>query len=344
MPDSINTHFVNIKSTGFQKNITQASALGSHVGFKSLSQGQLLEAVIIKVTDQHIFLDAKGLILQANSPGAGAQIGERYLLKVVDAHSLPPKLKLISDAQLPSSSLAGVSTFLRSLLFRHDPLMPMRHALSTLHNLQQSQSSEVVASVVKQFEKWKTLPSKVDANWVKEKLKMSGLFSEAIGKLQGELDLKGLFSKVNNLDKSVYSGAVDGVTSAQIKALDALLEGGIRYHFLMPFVDNGVVDAEVFHSSEDQQEDKWRIYLRHESHEFGLYLVDILLQKNDVSVVFKTDKKWLLEAINSSAEKLKTAINKNDINVIMLKAMEICEASKNPYGESDAQSILDMRV
>jgi len=344
MPDSINTHFVNIKSTGFQKNITQASALGSHVGFKSLSQGQLIEAVVTKVTTQTIYLDAKGLILQANPPVTGAQVGERYLLKVINADSTPPQLKLITDAQLPSSSLAGVSTFLRSLLFRHDPLMPMRHALSALHNSQQSQSNEAIAYVVKQFERWKTLPNTVDANWVKEKLKMSGLFSEAIGKPQGELDLKGLFSKVNSLDKSVYSGAVDGVTSAQIKALDALLEGGIRYHFLMPFFDNGVIDAEVFHSIEDQQEGKWHIYLRHESHEFGLYLVDILLQKNDVSVVFKTDKKWLIEAINSSAEKLKTAINKNDINVIMLKAMEICEASKNPYDESDAQSILDMRV
>ena len=344
MPDSINTHFVNIKSTGFQKNITQASALGSHVGFKSLSQGQLIEAVVTKVTTQTIYLDVKGLLLQANPPVTGAQVGERYLLKVINADTTPPQLKLITDAQLPSSSLAGVSTFLRSLLFRHDPLMPMRHALSALHNSQQSQSNEAIAYVVKQFERWKTLPNTVDANWVKEKLKMSGLFSEAIGKPQGGLDLKGLFNKVNSLDKSIYSGAVDGVTSAQIKALDALLEGGIRYHFLMPFFDNGVIDAEVFHSIEDQQEGKWHIYLRHESHEFGLYLVDILLQKNDVSVVFKTDKKWLLEAINSSAEKLKTAINKNDINVIMLKAMEICEASKNPYDESDAQSILDMRV
>jgi len=344
MPDSINTHFVNIKSTGFQKNITQASALGSHVGFKSLSQGQLIEATVTKVTTQTIYLDAKGLLLQANPPVTGAQVGERYLLKVINADSTPPQLKLITDAQLPSSSLAGVSTFLRSLLFRHDPLMPMRHALSALHNSQQSQSNEAIAYVVKQFERWKTLPNTVDANWVKEKLKMSGLFSEAIGKPQGELDLKGLFNKVNSLDKSVYSGAVDGVTSAQIKALDALLEGGIRYHFLMPFVDNGVIDAEVFHSPEDQQEDKWRIYLRHESHEFGLYLVDILLQKNDVSVVFKTDKKWLIEAINSSAEKLKNAIDKHDINVIMLKAIEVCEAPKNPYGESDAQSILDMRV
>lgn len=344
MPDSINTHFVNIKSTGFQKNITQASTLGSHVGFKSLSQGQLIEAVVTKATTQTIYLDAKGLLLQANPPVTGAQVGERYLLKVINADSTPPQLKLITDAQLPSSSLAGVSTFLRSLLFRHDPLMPMRHALSALHNSQQSQSNEAIAYVVKQFERWKTLPNTVDANWVKEKLKMSGLFSEAIGKPQGELDLKGLFNKVNSLDKSVYSGAVDGVTSAQIKALDALLEGGIRYHFLMPFFDNGVIDAEVFHSIEDQQEGKWHIYLRHESHEFGLYLVDILLQKNDVSVVFKTDKKWLVEAINSSADKLKNAIDKHDINVVMLKAIEVCEAPKNPYGESDAQSILDMRV
>jgi len=344
MPDSINTHFVNIKSTGFQKNITQASALGSHVGFKSLSQGQLIEAVVTKVSTQTIYLDAKGLLLQANPPVTGAQVGERYLLKVINADSTPPQLKLITDAQLPSSSLAGVSTFLRSLLFRHDPLMPMRHALSALHNSQQSQSNEAIAYVVKQFERWKTLPNTVDANWVKEKLKMSGLFSEAIGKPQGELDLKGLFNKVNSLDKSVYSGAVDGVTSAQIKALDALLEGGVRYNFLMPFFDNEVIDAEVFHSIEDQQEGKWHIYLRHESHEFGLYLVDILLQKNDVSVVFKTDKKWLIEAINSSAEKLKNAIDKHDINVIMLKAIEVCEAPKNPYGESDVQSILDMRV
>ncbi|MBT4347788.1 MAG: hypothetical protein HOD21_03030, partial [Methylococcales bacterium] len=144
---------VIVKSTIPESQLIQANRLALNTEGKSLKpgvdvsqksvlpQGTVVE-VLVKQTQPVLILEGSGLLFQGNIKGRFT-VGQRLLLKVLDPNSSPPRMKLLNESQLPLSNLAGNNPFLRSLLFREQPLIPVQQYLvSLLNNKAQSKSLE----------------------------------------------------------------------------------------------------------------------------------------------------------------------------------------------------------
>ena len=244
---------VIVKSTIPESQLIQANRLALNTEGKSLKpsvdisqksvlpQGTVVE-VLVKQTQPVLILEGSGVLFQGNIKGRFT-VGQRLLLKVLDPNSSPPRMKLLNESQLPLSNLAGNNPFLRSLLFREQPLIPVQQYLvSLLNNKAQSKSLESKSikslfhalgegksladleklSIADLLNERLVLPKKVDGNWVLAQLKNSGLFFEnnllrpAIPEF---LDLKRLLLLLlqeGDADNNELSKLIESITSSQI--------------------------------------------------------------------------------------------------------------------------------
>jgi len=174
LPNSVSTDFQQLKATAV------SSGGGSRAGGVAqqfdppLLRGQLLEVIVAKTLTDGVWLESRNMMFRANLPVGGLREGERLLLRVLDPDSSPPKLKLITDAELPNSSLAGVSTFLRSLLFRHQQLNPTKHFITDFLN--QGDGDRVfhkeLEGLIDVLIRNKSSDDELDYAWIKKNLKL----------------------------------------------------------------------------------------------------------------------------------------------------------------------------
>lgn len=353
MSDLVHTGFSRIKTEPIGHGQGGQSRGGSAHFEPPLLRGQLLEVAVARVSANAVWLEGKDFLLRASIPPGGAQVGERFLLRVIDPDASPPSLKLVMDGQLPASSLAGVSTFLRSLLFRHQPLLPTRQQLSTLLGGpgEGGAISPELRQLLQELQSWRHMPNRIDAAWVKEKLQNSGLFREAGGRLSaagGAADLKSILvamlSRESGPGKGALRAAIEGITSCQIKSLDSVLQGGVNYGFLLPFLEESWIEARISRDEEQAKRDQWQVYLRHHSEEMGQFSAEILLQKKSVSVLFRSDQGWLLELIQKNQGKLELAIEAAGLNLQQISAVALDPSRVSSYLEHEQHAIFDLRV
>lgn len=353
MPDSVNTGFQRIRTETVHSGGSQQSR-GRALHFDPpLLRGQLLEVIVAKTLTDGVWLEARNMMFKANLPTSGLREGERLLLKVLDPNSSPLKLKLISDAELPLSSLAGVSTYLRSLLFRQHQLMPTQQLLTNLLSgvMSINSVSPELRVLIEALKAWQKSPERIDGLWVKEKLKQSGLFMEGNNKLAVEtkfLDIKTLLlrwiAQDETSDKSAARAAIDGITSSQVKALDGLMQNNIQYSFLLPFFGDNLIEARISREQELEQRDHWHVYLRHQSEEMGDFCAEIFMQKQRVSILFKSDQSWIVDLINENHAELESAISALGLSLSQILATPFKPPKVLPYVQHDHQTIFDMKV
>lgn len=351
----INTRFVDIKSEGIDTSHATRSAAASPVASVSrLTAGQLLEATVIKVTAGEVWLESANQILRTTPLPLGAIVGERLLLKVLDPNTLPPRLKLITDDDLPASLLAGLSSNLRSLLFRHRSLEPTLSLLTQLMtNLTTlGKSAQEHPALQELFDIDKRAEKRVDAALVKELLEKSGLFKESASKIANSVgqqsDLKSLLISLLNQDllpdSQTLQTAIEGIISSQIKALDAQVNGNIFYSFLLPFLGHAWIEAQIRQNQDEVDRDQWRVHLTHHSTEMGAFAVDILMRKREVSIIFKSNQPWIVDLINSNQQRLIDAVIHEGLILNQISAIEIKEQKHGPYDEAPDHAIFDLRV
>jgi len=352
LPNSVNTDFQQLKATAV------SSGGGSRAGGIAqqfdppLLRGQLLEVIVAKTLTDGVWLESRNILFKANLPAGGLREGERLLLKVMDPDASPPTLKLITDAELPNSSLAGVSTFLRSLLFRHQQLHPTRQFLTTLlsRGLADGEDKAELNTLYQWFKDFRKTPERVHSAWVKERLQLSGLFRESSGinSSNPQQDLKTflikLLSQDKGIDKAAVQAAIDGISSSQVKTLDGLVQNNLQYNFLLPFMNESWIEARLSRDEAQISREQWQIYLRHQSQEMGNFSAEILLYKNSVSILFKSDQLWMINLIKENNNELEKGIAAIGLNLQQISVAPMASNKANVYGQHEQQAIFDLRV
>jgi len=350
--NSVNTDFQQLKTAAV------SSGGGSRAGGIAqqfdppLLRGQLLEVIVAKTLTDGVWLESRNMMFRANLPVGGLREGERLLLKVLDPDASPPKLKLITDAELPNSSLAGVSTFLRSLLFRHQQLHPTQQFLTSLlsRGLVDREDKAEFNSLYQLLKDFHKTPTRINGAWVKEKLQLSGLFREssAINSSNLQQDLKtllfNLLSQDKGIDKTTVQAAIDGITSSQVKALDALIQNNLQYNFLLPFLGEGWIEARISRDEEQISREQWQIYLRHQSQEMGDFSAEILLYKKNVSILFKSDQPWMIDLIKENYSQLEQGIAAIGLTLQQISVAPMVVHKPNIFEPHEQQAIFDLRV
>ena len=352
MPNSVNTDFQQLKATAV------SSGGGSRAGGVAqqfdppLLRGQLLEVIVAKTLTDGVWLESRNMMFRANLPVGGLREGERLLLKVLDPDSSPPKLKLITDAELPNSSLAGVSTFLRSLLFRHQQLHPTQQFLTSLlsRGLVDEDGEAELNGLYQWLKDFRQTPERVHGAWVKQRLQLSGLFREssAIKSSNLQQDLKtfliSLLSQDKGIDKATVQAAIDGISSSQVKALDGLIQNNLQYNFLLPFLGEGWIEARISRDEEQISREQWQIYLRHQSQQMGDFSAEILLYKKTVSILFQSDQPWMIDLIKENYSELEQGIAAIGLSVQQISVAPMVAQKPNFYEQHEQQAIFDLRV
>ncbi len=370
---------VIVKSTIPESQLIQANRLALNTEGKSLKpgvavsqksvlpQGTVVE-VLVKQAQPVLILEGSGVLFQGNIKGRFT-VGQRLLLKVLDPNSSPPRMKLLNESQLPLSNLAGNNPFLRSLLFREQPLIPVQQYLvSLLNNKAQSKSleSKSIKSLFQALGEGKSLadleklsiadllnerlvlPKKVDGNWVLAQLKNSGLFFEnsllrpAIPEF---LDLKRfllLLLQAGDADNNELSKLLESITSSQIKSLATELQGGVYYSCLLPFLSGEFIQMTVMQGKEQKSRDQWQIHLESNTASMGCFKVEILLQEKIASIFFRSDQNWLVSLINNTKENLIERVETVGVSISGIQVSDI--AKPGPYKEKLSHAILDMKV
>jgi len=332
-----------------------------------LSKGAVVE-VLVKQAQPVLILEGSGFLFQGNVKGR-FNLGQRLLLKVIDPNSSPPRMKLLNDSQLPLSNLAGNNPFLRSLLFREQPLIPVQQYLvSLLNNKEQSKSleSKVVKSLFQALGEGKSLadleklslgnllnerlvlPKKVDGNWVLAQLKNSGLFFEnnLLRPSSSEfLDLKRfllLLLREGATDNNELSKLVESITSSQIKSLATELQGSINYSCLLPFLSGEFIQMTVMQGKEQKSRDQWQIHLESNTSVMGCFKVEVLLQEKLASIFFRSDQDWLVALINSTKDNLIERVESVGVSISGIQVSDI--EKPGPYKEKLSHAILDVKV
>jgi hypothetical protein len=352
LPNSVNTDFQQLKATAVSSGGgSNAGAVTRHFD-PPLLRGQLLEVIVAKTLTDGVWLESRNILFRANLPVGGLREGERLLLKVLDPDSSPPKLKLITDAELPNSSLAGVSTFLRSLLFRHQQLHPTQQFLTSL--LSKGLVDKVGEVELNGLYQWlmdfRKTPERVHAAWVKERLQLSGLFRESsvTNSSDPQQDLKtfliNLLKLDKGIDKATVQAAIDGISSSQVKALDGLIQNNLQYSFLLPFLGEGWLEARISRDEEHISREQWQIYLRHQSQQMGDFSAEILLYKKTVSILFQSDQLWMIDLIKENYSELEQGIAAIGLSVQQISVAPMVSQKPNFYEQHEQQAIFDLRV
>jgi hypothetical protein len=353
MPDSIHTEFKGIRA---ERLAAMQSTPGTSASVRTahdptLQNGQLIEVVVTKLTRKEVFFESNTLVLKSDNPG-NLKLGEHLLFRVLDASTSPPKLRLISEGALPNSSLAGFSTYLRSLLFRANPYsQPAQHINALLSVISQG-AQTVSPEMAKNLSAWLNVPSVVNGNWVKDKLKKSGIFFDStagVGKDSSDLKEILLALRSSASDIGLPSGhsvttLLDGITSAQVKALDSLLSGAINYSFLMPFFPGGLFQVGVYQAEEQRFRNQWHVHLDHQSDEMGVLQIDVLMERNAVSVHFSSDQPWVTSLLRDNQSRLIEAINQHGLTVRSVGVSSMASATLDPYLAKESHAILDLKV
>ena len=317
-----------------------------------LLRGQLLEVIVAKTLTDGVWLESRNILFRANLPVGGLREGERLLLKVLDPDSSPPKLKLITDAELPNSSLAGVSTFLRSLLFRHQQLHPTQQFLTSLlsRELVDKDGELELNGLYQWLKDFRKSPERVHAAWVKERMQLSGLFRESsvINSSDPQQDLKtfliNLLKLDKGIDKATVQAAIDGISSSQVKALDGLIQNNLQYSFILPFLGEGWLEARISRDEEQISREQWQIYLRHQSQQMGDFSAEILLYKKTVSILFQSDQLWMIDLIKENYSELEQGIAAIGLSVQQISVAPMVSQKPNFYEQHEQQAIFDLRV
>ena len=352
MPNSVNTGFQQLKATAVSSGGSSRAGGVVQKFEPPLLRGQLLEVIVAKTLTDGVWLESRNMMFRANLPVGGLREGERLLLKVLDPDSSPPKLKLITDAELPNSSLAGVSTFLRSLLFRHQQLHPTQQFLTSFLStgLLEKDSEAELNGLYEWLKNFHKTPERIHGAWVKERLQLSGLFKESssINSSNPQQDLKTflikLLSQDKGIDKATVQSAIDGISSSQVKALDGSIQNNLQYNFLLPFLGEDWIEAQIFRDDEQISRDQWQIYLRHQSQQMGDFSAEILLYKKTVSILFKSDQHWMIDLIKDNYSELERGIAAIGLSVQQISVSPMVAQKPNFYEQHEQQAIFDLRV
>jgi hypothetical protein len=354
LPESIKGDFSVAKSGPVETgHAATTRADGAHHS-SWLSRGQLLEVAVAKIVAGSVLLEGNGFTLRAPNPG-NLQLGERLLLRVVNPDATPPQLKLISDAQLPATSLAGISTYLRSLLFRHEPLAPTKSLLMKLFS--GASNSSAITGEAPSFDglkNWFAEPQKIDASWVKGKLAESGLFAES--KLPGvsnssvessdlKIALQALLKTGQGGDEHALKSAIEGIAATQIRALDGIVQGNhLHYSFLLPFFGGALIEGSISKENDIERSEQWMVYLNHDSSEMGRFRAEILMEKKSVTILFRSDKDWMIDLIHSSSDQLIQAVESIGLKLRHISVLSFDHLKSIPLLDEESHAIFDIKV
>lgn len=354
MPESIKGDLSIAKSGPVDTGHAAATGMDRAPHSSWLSRGQLLEVAVAKIVAGSVLLEGNGFTLRAPNPG-NLQLGERLLLRVVNPDATPPQLKLISDAQLPTTSLAGISTYLRSLLFRHEPLAPTKSLLIKLFS--GASNSTVItggAPLLDGLKNWFAEPQKIDASWVRGKLADSGLFAESksLGSPGASVESFDLKSVLQSLLKTGQGGdeyalksAVEGIAATQIRALDGIVQGNhLHYSFLLPFFGGTLIEGSISKENDTERSEQWMVYLNHDSPEMGRFRAEILMEKKLVTILFRSDKDWMIDLIHSSSDQLMQAVEAIGLKLRHISALSFDHIKSIPSLDEESHAIFDIKV
>ena len=325
-----------------------------------LIKGQIIEGEVIQ-NKPNLLVETHASIFSAALGKRQFAVGERLLFKVLNPDSIPPKLQLINDTHLTASPLAQQSPLLRSLLFRHDSLQPLTQWLSTLLAQPEEGIETPLMALLRQF--WQ-LPKQPKAEDIQRLLLMSGLFKEVrgkagvaqqlIGPATSASDLKALLQLLITEEQQVHlKPLLDAIASAQVKALDAVLNNQLYYQWLIPWAEQGFIWAQLRQSANQKQRRQWSLQLSHEGPELGSLNINLLLTEgatptgNSLATLhFASDTKWLAEVVQASRGRLQEALQPHNIVLQQISVGPIApQAVTDPLEDTLEQtSILDIKV
>lgn len=332
-----------------------------------LSKGSVVE-VLVKQIQPVLILEGAGILFQGNIKGRFG-IGQRLMLKVIDPNTSPPQMKLLNESQLPLSNLAGNNPFLRSLLFREQPLVPVQQYLASLLNKKmklESLDTSLLKSLFKSSDEGKlnhqldklsidtflaerlVSPKKVDGVWVQAQLKNSGLFFEnnSLRPTIAELiDLKRFLLVLlqdGEIEENELSKIFESITSSQIKALSTELQGGLFYSCLLPFLSGDFIQMNIMQGKEQKLRNQWQIHLESNTAAMGCFKVEILLQDQIASIFFRSDQEWLVSLIKNTKNSLMERVESVGVTIsgIQVSGLE----KPGPYKEKLSHAILDLKI
>ena len=322
----------------------------------TLIKGQIIEGVVLQ-TQPRLLVETASSIFSAATSAAAYTLGERLLFRVLDPEVHPPRLELLRAGQLPESSLAQQSAFLRSLLYRHDGLKPLQQWLSS--HLANTKLPTALAALLKQF--WQ-LPSAPKALDIQKSLLMSGLFSESRGQLKtlsgammgpakAHNDLKALLQLLTLEEgfEQQINPLLEALHSSQIKSLDALLNNQLHYQWLMPWFEQQHLLITLQQNEQQRSQKQWSISLAHQGPELGVLQINLLLtegmltDETTASLHFASDTTWLAPLVNGSKHQLHAALKLHAINLQQVSVGPIIAAEANTRPKT-AHTILDVHV
>lgn len=322
----------------------------------SLIKGQILEGVVVQVQPR-LLVETAHSIFSAATSAAGHTLGERLLFRVLDPELKPPRLELLRSGQLPDSSLAQQSAFLRSLLYRPDSLKPLQNWLSN----QQTSAHLPTALGALLHEFWQ-LPKVPQALDIKKFLLMSGLFNESRGQLTtlaGRLmgpasahnDLKSLLQLLALEEgwEQQTKPLLEALHSSQIKSLDALVNNQLHYQWLMPWFEHQHLLISLQQNEQQRSQKKWSISLSHEGPELGSLQINMLLtegllaQDTKASLHFSSDTQWLAPLVSASKHQLHNSLKMHGIQLQHVTSGPMVEAEAKTKSNM-AHTILDVHV
>ncbi len=324
-----------------------------------LSKGSVVE-VLVKQIQPVLILEGAGILFQGDIKGRFG-VGQRLLLKVIDPNTSPPQMKLLNESQLPLSNLAGNNPFLRSLLFREQPLVPVQQYLASLLNKKMRLESlfkyageEKLNHQLDKFSIDTFLaerlisPKKIDGAWVQAQLKNSGLFFEnhSLRPTIAELiDLKRFLLVLlqdGEIEENELSKIFESITSSQIKALSTELQGGIFYSCLLPFLSGDFIQMNIMQGKEQKLRNQWQIHLESNTAAMGCFKVEILLQDQIASIFFRSDQEWLVSLIQNTKNNLMERVESVGVTISGIQVSGLEKAG--PYKEKLSHAILDLKI
>lgn len=325
-----------------------------------LIKGQVIEGEVIQ-TKPNLLVETHASIFSAVLGKRQFAIGERLLFRVINPDTVPPKLQLINEPHLTSSTLAQQSPLLRSLLFRHDSLQPLSQWLGQLLAQPQDHEETPLMALLRQFWQLPKLPKGDD---IQRLLLTSGLFREArgkaglaqqmIGPATSATDLKALLQLLIADEQQVHlKPLLDAIASTQVKALDALLNNQLYYQWLIPWSEQGFIWAQLRQSTNQKQRRQWSLQLSHEGPELGSLNINMLLTEgvtptgNSLATLhFASSTLWLGELVQASRNRLQDALTPHNIVLQQVSVGPIVTNSNaDPIEDTLEQtSILDIKV
>lgn len=325
-----------------------------------LIKGQVIEGEVIQ-NKPNLLVETHASIFSAVLGKRQFSIGERLLFRVINPDTVPPKLQLINEAHLTSSPLAQQSPLLRSLLFRHDSLQPLSQWLGQLLAQAGGQEETPLMALLRQF--WQ-LPKQPKGDDVQRLLLASGLFREArskvgvaqqiIGPATSATDLKALLQLLISEEQQMHlKPLLDAIASAQVKALDAVLNNQLYYQWLIPWAEQGFIWAQLRQSVSQKQRRQWSLQLNHEGPELGSLNINLLLTEaatpagNSLATLhFASNTQWLGEVVQASRGRLQEALEPHNIVLQQISVGPMVTPGKtDPIEDTLEQtSILDIKV